>query len=456
MNKLYLIVTFNILLTSCATQIVRWPDKSDEQQSRSLEKVSNKSIFNDFLWTTPPTSAIEIESEFFFNNEAYSFEVNNEQLTIFKDDKKFEFSKMKSDGEIYPNTDFLEPTTKIVTKWVPKTRTVTETVPVQKTRTVPVTSFNADGTSSTSFQTEFYTDFETRFVTKTEWVWESYSELSYKVPRFEYFNVEIDSNTNFYIYVINDKYYLQNPSYLLCKEMNQSFWGEKEVNLIFIDSNANGIFLEEDDHILFNIWNPYDPDSSYKEISYLMDNKWYYLDTLKKELYLEFSMDADLINISYLNEEFIGNEKSGTLTINGIENLQTKTYVNGKKYNIKNNKPFNIEFGQFNIKVILANHVDYFDSFRIDDQNQHHIIKYNITEPAALLKIKNIFSNNYFVNISNSTYNKTYYKLKEINLPYGENFVEINVNGFSLKKTINVSSSEEIEIDFEDEIQKIQ
>lgn len=454
-KKIYLLL-ISLLLSSCATQIVRWPSNSEEQKSRSLVKAKNESIFKDFLWTTPPISSKEIKDNFKFNNEAFSFTVIDDQLVIISDNKEYKFNKITSDGTIYPNTEHLIPTTKIVRKWVPKTKTVTETVPVQRTRTVPVTTFNADGSSSTSYRTEFYTAYETRFVTKTEWVWETHTEHSYTIPKFDYYNVELDNGMNFYVYELDNRYYLQNPSYLLCTEMNKSFWGEKEVNLIFIDSNSNGIFLETEDHILFNTWNPYDPNSSYREISYLMDNKWYYNDVLKEELYLDFSQDDKLINISYLNEEFIGNEKSGTLTVNGIANLDTKIYVNGKKYRIQDNKPFKAEYGQYNIKISLDNHVDYFDSFKIDNENKNHVIEYKTTEPAALLKVENIFSNNYFVNITNNKYSKTYYKLKKINLPYGENLVEINVNGFTLKKSINITKAEDIKIDFEEEIQYLE
>lgn len=454
MKKLYLILPC-ILFISCTTQIVRWPDKSEEQQSRSLETINNKSIFKDFLWTTPPISSVEISNSFNFKNEQFYFEIKDDQLILKRENKEYIFDKIKSDRTIYPNIKYLEPTSKLITKWVPKTTTVTETVPVHKTRTVPVTTFNADGSTSTSYQTESYTDWETRFVTKTEWFWESHSELSYIVPQFDYYNITIDENVNFYIYNLNDKYYLQNASYILCTEMNQTFWGEKEVNLIFIDTNSNGIYFEPDDHILFNTWNPYDENSSYKEISYLMDNQWYYIDELNKELYLDFSLEDELVKISYLNEKYIGNENLGTLTVSGINNIDSKIYVNGKQYRIKDNMPFKIEYGQFNIKVTSKYKVDFFDSFIIDSENTDHKIQYNETAPAALLKIKNIFSKNYFINVSNDIYSKTYYKTNEINIPFGENTVKINVNGFTLKKTINVDKPEEIKIDFEKEIQKI-
>lgn len=450
------VVLISFLLVSCMTnQIVRWPSKSDEQKSRYLEKKSNKSIFKDFLWTTPPVTSRKIENNFKFNDEDFTFNIINKQLLLIRNGNELKFDLIKSENNIYPNTEYLQSTTKTVQKWVPKTTTLPETVPVQKTRTVPVTTFGPNGAASTSFNTEYYTDFETRFVTKTDWVWEFETIKSYTIPDFDFYNIELDNEINFYIYNINNEYFLQNPSYLLCKETNKSFWGEKEVNLIFIDSNANGIFLEMDDQILFNTWNPYDPNDTYSEISYLMDNQWYYGEVLKNDLYLDFSIKNNLIYISYLNEKYIGNENLGSLTVTGIDMLKADIFLNGKKYNIKNDKAFKTEYGFFNMRIFLKNHVDYYDSFVVDDVNPDKVIKYKFTEPATLLKITNIFSKNYFVTINNKLGMKTYYNLKEINIPYGENEIDINVNGFSLKKNITASRPDTIEIDFEKEIKNI-
>lgn len=455
MKKVYLIL-LSILFLSCATnKIVRWPSDSDEQKSRSLVAINKNSIFKDFLWTTPPVSCRKIENDFKFDNKNYSFEIKEDKLVISKEGITTIFDKLKSDESIYPNTEYLEPTTKVIPKWVPRTTTKVDTVPVSKTRTVPVTTYGANGTSSTSFQTEFYTDFENRVVTETKWVWEMHTEFSYTIPSFDYYKIELDRDTIFYIYEIDSEYYIQNPSYLLCKETNKSFWGDKEVNILFIDSNANGIYLESEDHVLFNIWNPYDPNDSYREISSLMDNRWYYSDILKEDLFLEFTQESGNINISYLNEKFIENENEGTLTINGIKEYKPDIFVNGKKYRIKDGKPFNSEYGNFNIKISTENYLDYLESYAIDEEEPNKVINYQLTDSATLLKIENIFSNNYFVTIKNDRYTKTYYNLKEINIPLGENIIEISVNGFTLSRTINTNISEIIKIDFEGEIKKL-
>ena len=51
---------------------------------------------------------------------------------------------------------------------------------------------------------------------------------------------------------------MQNPAYCKVTEQEQSFWGEKDMNIIFMDVNSDGIFFENNNKVLFNVWNPYD------------------------------------------------------------------------------------------------------------------------------------------------------------------------------------------------------
>ncbi|MDA3851129.1 MAG: hypothetical protein PF447_07620 [Spirochaetaceae bacterium] len=294
--------------------MVRWPDRSQEQQSRSLELEKKDNIFQDFLWTSPPMSARKIQSEFSFNGEDFKYTLENQLLELAYQGDSYSFELSTSDKDIYPNIGYLEEKSRIIQSWVPKTEIVAETVAVSKTRTVPVTSTDMDGNISTSFQTEFYTDFETRFVPKTSWQWESHTEYYYEVPSFQYYLIDL-GEIPFILYALEEQgepeLFLQNPSYLLGSEINQGFWGDKDVNLLFIDSNNNGIYLEEQDHMLFNSWNPYDPNSHYQEISQVMDNLWYFTRDLKDNLFMDFSLEGKTLHIDYLNEEFVGNENIG-------------------------------------------------------------------------------------------------------------------------------------------------
>lgn len=443
-----------LLLASCATKIVRWPDKSPEKGSRTLAASENPDIFADFLWTTPPLTSRKIAENFRYAGREYSFRIEEGALLLSREGRTERFERQRSEGEIYPSTDYLEPATRTVYKWVPETRTVMESVPVSKTRSVPYTTTGMNGMMTTSYRTEFYTEIEHRFVTKTEWVWRSQVEHWYRVPSFDYYRIEREGELPFLIYEIDGETYLQNPGYLLCRETNKSFWGEKEINLLFIDTNADGNFLDPEDHMLFHSWNPYDPRSRHREISRLMDNKWYYTDALEQDLFLSFRLSDGGVALSYLNEAYIDNEEWGSLTVGGIEGLKPDIFLNGKEYNLKNDKPAAIQYGRFHMRIQLKKHLDYHCSFTVDEETPQVHIDYRETPPASLLKIRGIYSDNYFVTVTNSEGSRNYYKADEINIPLGENTVAISVNGFVLTRTIDTDSPRTVNIYFEEEIQK--
>lgn len=439
--------------------VERWPHRSDEQVDQQLSYSREANLFEDYGWTTPPISAIEVVDTFEFNGESMAFHVDSGELFIDYQGEQYRFTLQTSNGDIFPDISYLEQEMQVVHRWEPKTEIVVEHVLVTKTRTVPVTSFNADGSTSTSFQTEVYTEMEFHSIPKTTWQWVVDHEMVYVIPNFDHYNITIGDKINLILYplTVNNRlsYYLQNPTYIASDTSESTFWGERDVKILLMDSNANGHYLDSEDHILFNLWNPYDQNSSFRQIRGIRDNLWAYTEVFENDLLLTFQLQDDYLFVSNQNSEFVGSDERGTLVIQGLEKGSYRMEINGSRYNsvFGNSRP--IEYGNYNIRIIVDGHVDYFDVFHIDSEYEEHTIDYTPTAAAAPLKIRNIFSNQYYVTLISDGFNHTYFNTNEINLPMGNSTLQIYVNGFLFEKEYNLTDRTPLELDYEEEIKNL-
>jgi len=450
-----------LILGSCLSfnrTVSRWPDRSEEQVSRNIPCEKKENIFSGFGWTTPPIASREIEDQFSFGGKNYTFSLEKGLLHLQWDQGSIELTAERSNG-IYPDISFLEPVHEIRYHWVPKTYHRMESVPVTKTRTVPVTTTGPDGMISTSYTTEFYTDWEFHTVVETRMEWEASSVLTYHFPDLEYFDVHLEDGTHFYIYLLagqnTEKFLLQNPDYYHSVEQNKNIWGvERDMNLLFIDSNANGIYMEPEDHVLFHVWNPYDQDSLYTSVDRLIDNHWYPVELMHKDRFLDFEINQNRLEIRYLNEEFINNEALGSLTFTGLEDLDAAIFLNGKRYRPLGSYTFPIEYGYYNLLIRVNEHMDYKESFLIHSENPDYEIAYSPTEEACTLNIQNLYSDSFSVTLRSEGYEETFFNRDSLPLPLGESTVEIHVSGYTMVRTYHFEESQEVSLDFEKEVQK--
>lgn len=450
-----------LILGSCLSfnrTVSRWPDRSEEQVSRNIPCEKKENIFSGFGWTTPPITSREIEDHFTFAGTEYSFSLENGLLNLQWDHESITLSAEKSSG-IYPDLSFLDPVNEIRHHWVPKTYHRMESVPVTKTRTVPVTTTGANGMISTSFRTEFYTDWEFHTVVETRMEWEATSVLTYHFPELEYYDVHLDDGTHFYIYQLagqnTEKFLLQNPDYYHSVERNKNIWGvNRDMNLLFIDSNANGIYMEPEDHLLFHVWNPYDPDSQYSSVDRLIDNHWYPMVLMHENRFLDFTFDQDMLKIAYLNEEYMGNEALGVLTFTGLDELDAAIFLNGKRYRPIGSYEFPIEYGYYNLLIRLNEHMDFNESFLINAENPDYEIVYKPTEEACTLIIRNLFSESFSVTVTSDGYEDTFFNREILPLPLGDTTVEINVSGYTMVRSFHYDEPQEVSLNFEEEVKK--
>lgn len=457
MKRVIVFMVMSLLFCSCTTIVERWPSKSDEKGSRTISIEKKDNVFNDYLWTTPDIKSVKVNSIFTYNNHEYHIIELNNILSITTDNVTKDFNVKTSDN-IYYDIDILQPKTVIKQRWVPKTQFVPEQVMVPKTRTVPQTSFDAKGMAHTSFVTEFYSDWETRMVSRTTWEWESYSEKFYYIPKVEYYDVYENNGDHFFIYQIYENkikvFYLQNPEYYVAKEQNDTLFGKMDINLMFIDSQSNGKYFEQNDKMLFNVWNPYDKNSKYRSISTVLDNYWYTNNYLSDNYFLNFLLVNNELLIDYANDKYIDSKSTGKLLINNITTPKTKVTINGKDYKFTSGKAQQIQYGKYHLVIRTPNHIDYDEVFEINDKNSQQVINYRLTTAAVPLKITNLFSKTFKIFVDNNEFSKTYYNQNIIYLPTGHNRITIDVDGYKLTKEIDLIQNSSFEINFEKEISK--
>lgn len=462
MKKRLVLLFLPLIFVSCLSfnrTVSRWPDRrNDEQISRSLPCEKKTDIFTGFGWTTPPIRSREVQDQFIFSDREYTFSLTEGIMHLQWDDRSMEISAESSRG-IYPDMSFLTPVNEIQYQWVPKTYHRMESVPVTKSRSVPVTTIGANGMASTTFRTEFYTDWEFHTVVETRMEWEARSVRTYRFPELEYFNISLEDGTHFYLYHLvsenSEKFLLQNPEYYQSVESNKNIWGtDREMNLLFIDSNANGTYMDEEDHVLFNVWNPFDENSVYTSVNSIKDNYWYPVPIMRDDRFLKFSVEQNYLNIHYLNEEFMGSENTGKLIFTGLDEMEEAIFLNGKRYRSMGSYEFPIEYGYYNLRLSINQYKDFNASFVINEDNPVYRVDYTPTEPACTFIIRGLYTENFMVSILSGDQEEIYYNRDILPLPLGDVKVQIHVSGYTMEREFHFDEVQEVSLNFEEEIKQ--
>lgn len=446
---------FIALASSSCTTIARWPNGSAEMGSRAVAFVTRPDVFADYLWTAPDIKSVQIGDRFSFNGHDYSFVDSGDSLMIRAGTEEKTLA-VKRGKDRYADISALKRITVTRQRWVPRTRFETERVSVIKYRTVTRTSFDAKGRSHTSMHTESYTDWENRMVSRTHWEWESYQDSWYDIPEAEYFDAAFGNGDRFTVYRTAGKsgprYLLQNPQYCLVREGESQTFGAKDLSMVFVDSQSNGRFFEADDRVLFNVWNPYDKSSQYRTIRNLLDNYWYEVSFIAGNYFLSFEPAGDSLSIKYGNEEYIGVEAKGTLSLRGLPTDKASVIINGHRYRFWDEKPVPIEYGKYHMIVRSPGYLEFEDSFTVNSTNPAVVIDVSATPEAETVKIENIFAENYRVIAENGSWKSIRFNEKEVTVPVGKCRVTVSVDGFDLVRDVEVAAGSPVIIDFEKEI----
>jgi hypothetical protein len=452
-------LTFSFLFLSeiPAQTIKRWSGGKKEISSRQIAVKPRQNIFNDFGWSKPDIKSMEIDLK---NDYKFSFKGNfvtlsklpNDQMNLtYGNDSSLKAKKKTSKGDIYHNRNALQLKVIQRQRWVSYQVNELQRRPVTKYRTVATYEYNGSLSTKTVYKTESYTDWESHYVPVTKWKWEYYNDYVLVIPNYEYYSFLLADSSQLFVYEVSNNgennYYLQNVSYLSAVD-------EEGINHILIDGNVNGVYTDIQDQLFFNSWNPYSEKSSYRKVSFFRENNWYTLNYLKDEYFISTHVENGVLSLNYKNDEYTDSEERGSVSFTNFP-TDASVEINGKRYSIKSSKKaYKSEYGFFKIKVSRPGYLDFEKTYTVDKNNLNQTIDYELTSQAATLEIKNIYVDDYFIVVTGENYYKTYYNKNNINIPAGENKIEIYTNGSAFTYSLNAEVGKSIDFDFEAEIQK--
>lgn len=463
MKKL-LFVLFSCFLVSCTQTVTRWASKNNDFENMHLSMKYGKNIFEEYLWSMPDFIPIKVTDNLItFNESNYLIKhVNEDSINLVLNDEILCSSrKQLSDSTIYFDKSALSLKSVAIKRWVPVTTYETKSVPV--TYSEPQMNYRTDysysgnlGATSRTFTYISYnikTRYELRTVPVTNWQYQLTTDYQSIIPEYEFFHCKID-DSDILLYQVKDEsnnsytYYFQNPSYIIASDSG-------DTRYILIDRNSNGRYNDLDDLFMVTAWNPYEEESSFRDVRFILQNKWHENSYLLEELFLELNYDEERINITSPNSNY-SHDSTGTLI---LENLPTgaKLLINGKYYRTEEGSAkLKNQFGKFKLTVERKGYLDFQKVYEITNSSDKVIIKVEKTSKSGLLKLSNIFSDNYFVTVKNKQLEpKTWHNPKSINIPIGENEITIQTSGFNFIKELNIEQGKEYEIDFEAELKKL-
>jgi hypothetical protein len=248
------------------------------------------------------------------------------------------------------------------------------------------------------------------------------------------------------------EYYFQNTSYYVAPDTEKGFWGNTNtVKILFIDSNANGYFFDDDDHLLFNTWDPYAQDSAYQEISDFNDNLWYRVSELKNKYFMTFRPEEDLsgIAITNINSAYIGNKATGKLRISNLP-PEASVRINGQEYRQdgKGILDAKIEYGHYQVDITREYHLDFTDTFTIDTGSTQYTLAYKETDTAGLFVLANHTFRNWKLTFEDAGGTKTVYNTEKVSLKPGRYKITVSSGGFSLVKEADISAGSTVTYDY--------
>lgn len=459
MYKIVLLMfSFIAFIRLDAQTIKRWKTNKAELNNTVFSFKLEENIFDKFDWTFPEIKARKLvfdergTSEQLMGTEKLIFSKEGEKLKLTTSDGESYISAQElSNGKMYYNKTVLKWKTEYRNAWKSKTVYTSQTVAVPRTRMVTTYSYNSNGVSTPSYRNETYFVNESRQVPSTEWYYDRQATLVLDIPKYNTYKFSLQNGLHIIVYEDKNQYFIQNTSFLIGQ-------GEDDLNYLFIDANNNGQFLDSEDKIMFNSWNPYSESSKFKGAGVFKDNNWYDLVDLSNNNFVYFNLNEkeSTIQLEYENSEYNEEKDKGKVT---FENLpkDAKLYVNGEEYKIKKETAkFKSEYGKFKIRIANKGFLDFEKIYFLDSDNPEIIISYEETSPAGSLLITNIFEQDFFVNIEVDGNKFTNLKnITELNLPQGNVKVSIFSNGFLLEKELIVEKGVEYILDYEAELVKL-
>ncbi len=303
-------------------------------------------------------------------------------------------------------------------------------------------------------RTETYSQTEHRTRQVPNWNWRSTVVTYYESPAYTVYKKRISPTFFLVLYKLekfgNTQYFWQNAGYWKGAD-------KKRTNYILVDANSNGTYNDEEDHILFNTWNPRDKNSRFTSSKNYSGNTWYKLSDLKEQLFLatELNIEKKVISLLYANATYAKSSGKGKVTFVNLPS-DADLSINGARYKTRKSKnvKFKSEYGFFKVTISSKESEDFEKIYEINESNNDITINYDLAKGAVVI-LENLPSSEYMAVkiMGENGYSRMYTqpKSKYFNVPLGKITVIVSALGVESEKKVEIKSNEDkVEIDFLD------
>ncbi len=467
-----------ILFANCMT-VRRSPGAISELSDQTMPFTREADIFTEALWLTPPINGKKLEfidgrASVAFAGTSVSFEkMPGRGMAMTRDGSTIVASAIAMKGDHYYNLEAIPWKTVYVSRHVSKTEWVTENVQVRKSRLrteqvmvrKPRTVYDPFTKRS---KTEYYSEWETRTVTewyddteqrrvlKTSWSWEKVPERTLDIPEYSAYRFSGGKGGDILVYVEaaldGENYYVQNAGYYAASVKMPGPGGKDvPVRMMLIDTDQNGIYGDPEDQVLFNTWNPYDRDSSFRGIHRYMDNQWMRLSWLAEEAQLMIAVDEAASRISWknANADYIMDKAKGKIRITGLPS-DAALSINGEEYRARRGEfSSSIEYGYYKAVIRQPGHFDQVFRFAVTAQTPEFNGVFSEQPAAATVTVANHDFRNWKLSaLDQSGKEWTVFDVDDISLPDGTYKIILSGGGAAFVKEATVKAGERWIYDF--------
>jgi hypothetical protein len=258
------------------------------------------------------------------------------------------------------------------------------------------------------------------------------------VPEYQFFNIVLPDGSNLILYRDKRKYYLQNISYIFCRDEDRS-------GIIFVDNDVNGSYNDPADGVIFFTLNKF-----YHDFRVIQEGIWYSERYLRNNYFISFGFEGDKLNIINRNDPYYNNRAKGTIKFKNLP-AGACVIINGQRYASLNNRSpgYSCQFGLYHIEISQKGHLDFDTAMLIDSMVPERVITYPGTPPCAFMKIKNNYHGVYSVLITDTSgYRKCFINKRRINIPQGHITFEVQSGEFEFRESIDLKANDTVRLSF--------
>ena len=455
-----IICTINPSIAYSKEKIRRWPVKRQEVGNMTMHYDVKPNIFQDYKWTSPDVKSHQVDLAkgkvvITYAGTNYTMEVKDNTIVISNGSGFTASASRQTSNQYYYDITKVKLVPHTVSRSVPHTEYRSTPTVVTHTRSVTHYTYNSSTHSSQpTYSTESYTTTEYHSQAYTSWRYETSTTYVLDVPTTNVYVLKLANDENMVVYEQEEKdgkqYYYQNPTYLIGSDDN-------DTKYLLVDANSNGNYFDPEDKIMINTWNPFVQGSVYRTSNIYKENKWVALDYLKRNMFMEaVKGTANTIQLRNENDVYMDDDKEGKVTFNNMPDEYTLT-INSRRYKVKAKHPdLKSEYGKFRAEISEPGHLPYEFFYTVNDQTPDVVLTYKQMPFAGELTVSNIFTSGYFITVKGANnYLKQYTNTNTFSVPTGKVTIEIDNNGFTFSKDVDVEAGKSVTINYEEEIKKL-